>query len=279
VEVRYEDIAQDGRLKVESLPHFMGVVCWRKLVAPLPGAQILREHTIVPILSRLLVVGGAGPFSVREDVTAHGGFEMAQTLPDARGETRLVLNLLANIDGVVGRTHGAPPENAGSIAHAGTVFAEHVFTRPFAAPDARKVKALPDGVYHEAYAEHAWVTGESLLALPTTATAIGPALAPDEHTTTFGIKHTDSNQHVNSLVYPQSFEEAVLGALARAGKGTQRLMTAFEIRYRKPCFVGDRVRWSLSLAEEGKRTFASGVLLPAEDAGAKPYCFIRAELT
>jgi hypothetical protein len=60
--------------------------------------------------------------------------------------------------------------------------------------------------------------------------------------TAFGLDHTDSNQHVNSLVYPRLFAEAALRRLAELERPRRLLIRALDIAYRKPSFAGDRVR-------------------------------------
>ncbi|MEZ4256135.1 MAG: hypothetical protein R3A78_10585 [Polyangiales bacterium] len=280
VELRYEDIAEDGRIKAECLPHAMGVVCWRKLVGELPATAILRREAILPILSRLVIVGGGGPLSVRDSVDAHGAYDVRQAVDEVGRRDKLVLNLQATIFGVRGRTHGPPPDGAGETMEIGRVFAEHVFTRPFAPPESRKVATLPAGVHDGPLEEYAWPSNESLLRVPTGASPIDGDALPAALTHTFGLRHTDSNQHVNSLVYPSLLEEAVLRRLADVGRSTRVLMTAVELRYRKPCFVGDAVRWHLALHAEGPRVLATATLLPADAAAGnpaeKPYCYARA---
>ena len=65
--------------------------------------------------------------------------------------------------------------------------------------------------------------------------------SPDETLIVFGLVHTDSNQHVNSLVYMRLFEEAVLRRFAALGLPEPVLARRLEIAYRKPCFAGDRM--------------------------------------
>jgi hypothetical protein len=63
---------------------------------------------------------------------------------------------------------------------------------------------------------------------------------PDPVVTAFGLDHTDSNQHVNSLVYPRLFAEAALRRLAELERPRRLLIRALDIAYRKPSFAGDR---------------------------------------
>ena len=88
--------------------------------------------------------------------------------------------------------------------------------------------------------------------------------------------HTDSNQHVNSLVYPRLFEEAVVERAfdpeARVPGAESLLVRAIDIRYRKPFFAGDRA--SIALALEGAA--ATGAFVPA--GADRPSCTIAADL-
>ena len=60
-----------------------------------------------------------------------------------------------------------------------------------------------------------WQAPATLLDLPAGATALDGALTPDDTATVFGLDHTDSNQHVNSLVYPRLLVEATLRRLVQ----------------------------------------------------------------
>jgi acyl-CoA thioesterase FadM len=91
--------------------------------------------------------------------------------------------------------------------------------------------------------------------------------------------HTDSNQHVNSLVYPRLFEEAVVRALTdRAGVPDpgSLLARSIELRYRKPFFTGERAAIAIHaepVSGGPRRGAAVGTFAPA--AGApKPSCTI-----
>src|SRR5687768_5620972 len=76
--VRYEDIAQDGRAKLEALPHALGAACWRAILSHHPLTAIARDG-IVPILSRLVIEAGGGPISVRHPLEAHGRVKLGHT--------------------------------------------------------------------------------------------------------------------------------------------------------------------------------------------------------
>jgi hypothetical protein len=186
--------------------------------------------------------------SVFDTLEAEGAWDVAVAMDDAGGAPRLFLILTTDVFGRVGRTHGPPPEGAGERIRVGRLYAEHVFTRPFGEPSARRVERLPDGYSLPSVPERTvpWISAASLAALPRGATAIDPEPSEDGAELVFGLGHTDSNQHVNSLIYPRIFEEAGLRRLATLGRGADGpLPTAMEIAFRKPCFAGDRVRTSV----------------------------------
>lgn len=278
IPTRYEDIAQDGRVKLAALPHGLGQVCWMKLLRRHPIAWIARSEGIVPILSRLVVEGGDGPVSVRRALEGRGCYRLAHTV-DAAGEVdRIILELWVDVHGRAGRTHGPPPDNAGERLRVGRVYAEHVFTRPFAPAAERKVRSLPasEDLPEVPEHRHEWMQAPELLALPTGATALDAGPEIDGRETVFGLTHTDSNQHVNSLEFPRLFEEAALRRLAGLGRrpGAQ-LVRWVDLRYRKPCFAGDSVQVSLQAFELDGRLGAAASLVPAGEPEGRAYCYAQ----
>jgi acyl-CoA thioesterase FadM len=108
------------------------------------------------------------------------------------------------------------------------------------------------------------------MALPDDARALDASPAVDPTPIVFGVVHTDSNRHVNSLAYLRVFEEAALRCLAARGLPATRLGRHLEIAYRKPCFAGQVLRVVLQLYERGDRIGAAACLVEAADAGAPP---------
>ncbi|HJL04739.1 MAG TPA: hypothetical protein RMH85_35060 [Polyangiaceae bacterium LLY-WYZ-15_(1-7)] len=228
--LRYEDIAQDGRLKLDALPPLMGACCWRGLLVGHPLTERLAADGVIAILRRFVLVGGDTPLSVHHAVRAAGRFGLAHVPGERR---RFLLELRTDVEGPRGRTHGPPPERAGELGPAGRLYGEHVFTRPFAPPERRRVEALPADV--GVGPERAWRQVEDVLDAP--GEALDDALAHPA-AVRLGLAHTDSNQHVNSLVYPRLAEERALAAWAEG----DLLARALEIVYRKPSFAGDVLR-------------------------------------
>lgn len=301
--LRYEDVAQDGRMMLEAMPPALGEAVWRASLARTPAAKLSRAQGVIPILSRMIVERGEGPISVNHAVEAEGHWQLAHTV-DARGAVdRLIMNLWADVYGTRARTYGPAPEGAGERVCVGRVFAEHVFTRLFAPPGERKVVAFDfPGLPRVPEARWTWRDPARLLDAPEGATPLegaldrAPEAAPeasledDVAPIVFGLAHTDSNQHVNSLAFPRLFEEAVLRRLVAHGRDPRVLSTAYEIAFRKPCFAGDVARVAL-------RTFAHAATAGAGGAGgdsstfdavgaftspaaprAKPHCWVRMRL-
>ena len=267
--LRYEDICQDGRLLLAGMPYALGEVFWRSAAARSGIDDQLREQGIVPILSRLVVRGGQGPLSVSVPVQAEGRYQLAKVLDEEGAVERLMLNVWVKIQGPRGRTHGPAPDDEGELIDAGWVLAEHVFTRPFAAPAERKVLQLEhDGAPLVPATHHVWTAPQALLQLDEPMRPLDPELQLDAAPVVFGLDHCDSNQHVNSLVYPRHFVDVALRHLHDHGYSTPLLARYQETAFRKPCFAGQRLRWALRCFETAERCGAVGALIDHERAGA-----------
>lgn len=215
-----------------------------------------RLQGILPILRRIVIVGEPGPFSANVSIRYSGTWRLARE----DGGDRIFLNMWLDALAPRASTFGPTPGPDAERILVGRVFAEHVVTRPFAPASERKVTRLEvPGIPSVPEDVFPFEEAEALVA----DRVLEPA---GDHP--FGMKHTDSNQHVNSLVYPRLFEEAVL----RRHGNPALLARALEIRYRKPFFAGDRA--ALAIAVDG--TTAFGAFAPTE--GAKPSCTIAMRL-
>lgn len=277
--LRYEDVAQDGRLILTALPNFMGLAVFQGLIVRSEAPRVNAHAGIIPILTRLTIEGGDGPVSVRKPVTVAGAYELAHTV-DEKGEVnRLLMNTYATLTAPIGRTNPPAPPNAGAPIGVGRVLGQHVFTRLFAPPEQRRVTAFAPGPWPPVPPTRVeWQPPDALLALPAGAAGVDDELLPDEVATVFGLAHSDSNQHVNSLVYPRLFEDAALRRLAARGRELKVLARFVDVVYRKPCFAGQRMRILLRLYERDGRCGAVGTFVPDEDRGARPHVVVRMEL-
>jgi hypothetical protein len=283
ISLRYEDVAQDGRAALVALPQALGESVWRAMLRNHPADAVMRAEGILPILSRLVIVGEDGPCSVDRPLEATGTFEPACGLgPDGEVE-RLYLNMWARVEGPRARTFDPQPERAGERQLVGCVFGEHVFTRPFSPPAARKVTTLTlPGLPARPERVYAARSLAALLDAPADATPLDAASDTDELAITFSLSHTDSNQHVNSLVYPRLFEDAATRRLAQRGVARPVLARAVELLYRKPFFAGERARIVLRVFRGEGHFHAIGAFY-ADDAlrdgrpaaNARPHCVVR----
>jgi hypothetical protein len=253
---RYEDITQDGRVVVTALMQGLGMSVWRAMGKRVPPAAFARDG-ILPILRRLVLVGDGGPFSVGEKIEYEGTWRFARE----KGGERIFLLMWMEARAPNAPTYGPRPDPSAPRVRVGRVFAEHVVTRPFAPPEQRKVTRLPEGIEGIPplpALEHVFESAESL---------VEKATLEDAGEVAFGMMHTDSNQHVNSLVYPKKFEEALVG------RADPKLLARYaEMRWRKPFFAGERA----ALRIGGKDREFVGVLSPV--GTTKPSCTIAMTL-
>src|SRR5687768_8066392 len=119
VGMRYEDIAQDGSLKVGGMPHAIGMVCFRDLWQPTQLYQESRAQGILPILSRMVMQASGGPVSIRNAVEVEGAYDLGHTLDANGGLNRLLLCMYTELYGPAARTHDPQPDNAGERVHVG----------------------------------------------------------------------------------------------------------------------------------------------------------------
>jgi hypothetical protein len=274
--LRYEDVSQDGRLMVLALPHTIGDVIWRKLLMHHPAASAPQKG-IVPILTRFVIEGGAGPVSVRRPLDASGAYQFSHTVDASGAVDRILINMWTSLTAPAARTNGPPPPNAGEPLAVGRVFAEHVMTRLFAPPAERKVLSLDvDGESRVPHARWTWRPLDAVLEPPAGATWLDDAFTPDAADVVFGLHHTDSNQHVNSLQYPRLFQDAALRRFAQLGRDARVLTRRIEIAYRKPCFAGERIQIVMRAFAAGSDLGAVGAFVSASAPLERPHCVVQA---
>ncbi|HVV86468.1 MAG TPA: hypothetical protein VHE35_25600 [Kofleriaceae bacterium] len=271
--LRYEDVAQDGRMTTTAIPPAIGWTVWRQLLGNHPASKAMQQVGLVAILSRLTVDGTDQPIRPDRPAEATGGYQLAHAAREGAVD-KLFLNMWVEVRGVRGRLF--PREPAGEPVVAGRVFAEHTFTRLFAPPDQRRVTRLElPGMPEVPPAVHPFAPPATAMELPAGAIALDEEYVADTTTTAFGLDHTDSNQHVNSLVYPRLFAEAALRRLAALGLPRAGLVRSLDIAYRKPSFAGDQVRVHLRAFRLGERLGAAGFVADAGDPTRRPRCCAR----
>lgn len=272
--VRYEDISQDGRLRLEAVPQGTGPIGWRKLLRE-SGVLGVEKTGVLAIPSRFIMKVEGGPLSVMNRLDGTVRAQLAHCKED--GEvSRIILNFSTEIYGKAARTHDPQPENAGERILAARMFTEHVWTKLFAPPGQRRVTALPEGFGIAPVPEevHEWRTPQSTLDLPAGARWLDADERPDEVPLHIGLVHTDSNHHVNSLTYPRLFEEAGLRWLAAHGRDWNVLGTYLDMAFARPCFAGERLRIHARAFELDGQFGLAARLLPDGKEG-KARCFAR----
>ena len=237
VPLRFEDVTQDGRLALEALPNAFGTLLWRDRLPAHPLVRTLRERGIIAILTRFVLEGRPGPFSALTTLHTEANIRIAFS-----GDGRLVLDAWGDAHGPIGTTYGTTARS-GETTLAGRILAEHTFTRLFGAPGTRRVSRHDVADLAAEIGERpASPPAESTVVLPESAQPLDQAPGLDPFRITFGIVHTDSNQHVNSLVYLRVFEEGALRRFAELGRPTAVLARTLDIAYRKPCLAGQTMR-------------------------------------
>jgi len=272
MELRYEDVLQDGRTSLIALPHAVGEVVWRNRLAHHEAMHSSLKQGVIPILTRLVIEAGDEPIPATRPVQASGGFDLAHDANESGDVERLFLDIFIEVKGKRGRTHLPHGEGDGVDVSVGRVFAEHIFTRPWGPPEGRKVKRLEvEGIPPVPERRRTFRPLDRVATLPADATLLDAEPLLDPTPIVFGMMHTDSNQHVNSLVYLRMFEEA----LVRRHAGNNALARWVEIGYRKPCFTGDRVRVRLQGFTRGDEVGAIGAFVPESDPHTtKPYAYV-----
>jgi hypothetical protein len=267
---RYEDIAQDGRIMPIALPPAMSGL-WNACIVNSPGTRSAIAKGVIPILSRITMMTRDQPIRVDRPITSRAGYELAHQ--KRNGEVaRIFMNVWCEISGVAGRI-GPRAQADGESAVAGVLFAEHTYTRPLAPPEQRRVTRLDAEGYPEIPPVHYDAPpAETAQDKPVIASWIDE-LAPDPNEVVFTLDQTDSNQHVNSLVYIRVFLEAVQRRFAMRGLPLKIRSRAVDIAYRKPCFAGDRVRAHLRLFDNGDPG-AAGYIAGRD---GKPRCYVRVQ--
>ncbi len=269
-EMHYDDVAQDGRLCVTAPAPAIGWL-WRDLITHLPGAREIQGKGTIPVLTRLIVNTSEAPARVDQGLTADGGYYLARN----SAGSHLYLNIGATLHARGGRLLPlSGPEPAFAAA---TIFAEHTFTNIFGGPGQRAVTKLQASGFPEVPSDIYDASAPALIAdVPTNATTLAE-LGPDDAYMIAGLDHTDSNQHINSMVYVRWFIDAALRRCASIGQSKPlRLTRALEVAYRKPCFAGDRLSARLALyvpSDDAAAIGAAGALYRNDDD--KPCAYLR----
>ncbi len=273
-ELHYDDVAQDGRLGILGTAPIIGWL-WRDLITHLPGAREMQGRGQIPVLTRLIVNTSEAPARVDQAIAADGGFYLARN----SAGSHLFLNIGATLFAKGGRL--LPLSGPGPEFAVASIFAEHTFTNIFGGPGQRGVTRLNAPGFPEVPSDIYDTTAPALVGeVPADAATLAP-LTQDDAYFIAGLDHTDSNQHVNSLVYVRWFIDAALRRMAAVGQNKpMRYARALEIAYRKPCFAGDRISARVALftptpvaGDDAAVIGAAGALYRNDDD--KPCAYVR----
>lgn len=280
VPIRFEDITQDGRFVLEALPNAIGPAIWLGILTKDPAFRALLKSGVLPMLTRFVLEGTPGPFSTSAEVEAEGACRIVRT--EEGSEVRFVLDIWADLYAPLGRTYGTAARQ-GERALAGRVMAEQMFTRPFAPPGQRRVTSLDfEGAPEVRASRPASPSPRVVASVPDGARALEDRARVDPTPISFGIVHTDSNMHVNSLAYLRMFEEAAMRRFVELGRSSSWLGRSLEIVYRKPCFAGQTMQVVGQAFEMDGRMGFAATFIDARDTAsaetlsqAKPHTYVR----
>lgn len=248
--LRFEDVARDGRLRLEGIWPAIGPILWGKMEV---ANALLRlgGDGVRAVLTYVQLDGGNDPVSVRALCEQEVRWRLGKTLDEAGQTTRILFDtwLLSSAPRGVPGNPGAAPASDERVCVA-RAYGQHVFTKPAAPPGQHRVTQIDDPLLSGiAVTESSFREPRALLGLPPGAVALDPTPRPDAAPIVFGLCHTDGNQHVNFLSYPRLAEEAALRRFAELGRDPRRLARRAEVSYRKPCFDGDVVRMQIQAFE------------------------------
>jgi hypothetical protein len=262
--LRYDDLIQDGRIRLES--------AW------LPTGRLLWGN---PEVARVLKSMGAGVTNVFSRVAMQASETRLE--PRARLRTRVSFLFEHTLDasGAVDRLlfstwlSGFARGNDGVEYPAARAYGQRVFTRLSAPPGQHLVTSLP-GFGDTGVPAHraTWEPATGLLTLPAGAEWLEPKPRLEPARVVFGLSHTDLNQHVNFLMYHRAIERAALARFVDLGVGARLVSREVVFGYRKPSFAGDVVRVALQAFRRGEAVGVVAALVD-DDGGAEERATFR----
>ena len=230
--LRYDDVIQDGRLRLESAWRSTGRLLWRD-----PGAaRVFGSMTggITNVLSRVTLQASEAVLEPRAKLRTKVTYRFEHTASKTGEVERILFSTWVEVHGY-GR--------GGEYLPAARAYGQRVFTRLHAPPGQHLVKhlsAFGDDGFPPARVK--WEPATSLLDVPAGADLVDRAPRLDPVPVIFGLTHTDLNQHVNFLMYHRAIEQAALGRSVELGHGSRLASREVSLGYRKPSFAGEKVR-------------------------------------
>ncbi len=281
--LRFEDLAQDGRLRLEGVWPPIGPILWGRMDIAASLAR-LGKQGVRAVLTYVVLDGTDEPLSVRNVAETEVRYLLGHTV-DASGEvSRLTFDTWLEISGPRGVPNSPGSPSDGPRVVAARAYGQHVLTKPAAPAGKHRVFSLDDEALPKV-PEHRteWIDPAHLLELPSGVSPIDATPRLDDTPVVFGLCHTDGNQHVNFLAYPRVAEEAALRHFYRLDRETKLLARRAEIGYRKPCFAGQRVWLGVQAFEQDGRLGAIVAFFPEAppqgltefSAAPRPCCVAR----
>lgn len=260
-ELRYEDVAQDGRLRLEGIWSPMGPILWgrTKIAAPLGRMGVAGVRAV---LAYVCMEGTSERISLSGQVDSEVRFQLGHTVDDHGAVNRIVFDTwLTSHAPRRARAPRALPE-PGAPVLAARAFGRHVFTRPAAPAGQHRVLQLDDRELPPVPEPRITWSLPALDELPPGGDWLEGQASPDPAPIAFGLAHTDGNQHVNFLTYARLVEDLALRRFARLGLSTAVLGRRAEIVYRRPSFAGDLLVAELRAFRQGDSVGVTAALKP-----------------
>jgi len=233
--LRYDDVIQDGRIRLESAWRPTGRLLW----GDPDVARIFRsmQPKQTNVLSRVALQASEAVLEPRAKTRTRVSHRFEHTLGSDGEVDRLLFSTWVT-------TEGRGPD--GVFRPASRAYGQRVFTRIDAPPGQHLVTTLA-GFGESGVPPHrvTWEPATRLLDLPDGAIALEESPRLDSIPLLFGLSHTDLNQHVNFLMYHRAIEQAALSRAVALGVGARLASREIDLGYRKPSFAGEQVRIAL----------------------------------
>jgi hypothetical protein len=259
--LRYDDLIQDGRIRLESAWRPTGKLLWgNPEVARVFRSMDAKETNV---LSRVTLQASEAVLEPRAKIRTRVSHRFEHTLGKDGRVDRLLFSTWVTTEGR-GRD--------GVFHPASRAYGQRVFTRLEAPPGKHLVTRL-DGFGETGVPAHRvrWEPATALLELPAGTTALEPGPRLEPYPVLFGLSHTDLNQHVNFLVYHRAIEQAALSRAMALGVGARLVSREVALGYRKPSFAGESVRVALRAfrraADDGEPFFGVVAAVVDDDGG------------
>lgn len=235
--LRFEDVSQAGHLRLETLAAGLDFALMGGDLPTHPLTRYFSEHQIVPMRTRMMIERYPGTVAFGSEVVTEGTFVIA-----ADGD-HVFLNSEGHLRAPSKHRVASAVVGDGATFSLGRVFVEHTLTKPLAPKGERRVSSLPTHV-HGLHLEYVHYTQTSTAAL------LGTAVLEVVGSVCPGLRHTDGNQHVNSVAYIVWFEEIAVRAARQHALSALHEAESIDIVYLRPSFAGEELTFEMALAAE-----------------------------